>query len=280
MGGGEPVPRAWEWKSWLSLLQVGALNGIYLGKCWRAWFCCLSTGGLNNYTASQVSIQGFEVIHHKIYPIYDLLEHMKGLVFHTKSCRVTMTQGNNKDVQEESQWRSSIDSVAEGRDLKSDQWLIAVNICKQSYVDKSVYWLTCCNTAQFPCQDFVLIPSYFIFFWRVFYFICRGGGQIRRDREMSRTGVLEENSQRINMFLKWGGVTKQDQTKQNLKHSSMWQAGNPVNSTWLGHSFLFGKVESTQSYSKLPFLCTQSRPKSPQLPMHFRAERNVFWEEG
>lgn len=50
---------------------------------------------MNNYTASQVSIQGFEFIHHKIYPIYDLLEHMKGLVFHTKSCRVTMTQGNN-----------------------------------------------------------------------------------------------------------------------------------------------------------------------------------------
>jgi hypothetical protein len=33
--------------------------------------------------------------HPNIYPIYDLLEHMKGLVLQIQSCRISMKQGNN-----------------------------------------------------------------------------------------------------------------------------------------------------------------------------------------
>jgi hypothetical protein len=42
-----------------------------------------------------------------IYPIYELLEHMKGLVLQTQSYRISMTQGNNR----KSERSPSIDSV-------------------------------------------------------------------------------------------------------------------------------------------------------------------------
>jgi hypothetical protein len=34
--------------------------------------------------------------HTNIYPIYELLEHMKGLVLQIQSYRISMTQGNNR----------------------------------------------------------------------------------------------------------------------------------------------------------------------------------------
>lgn len=51
---------------------------------------------------TQLQIQGFEWAHPNIYPNYKLLEYMKGLVQQIQSCRIFVTQGNNKDIQEES----------------------------------------------------------------------------------------------------------------------------------------------------------------------------------
>jgi hypothetical protein len=36
-----------------------------------------------------------ELAHPNIYPIYELLEHLKALVLKNQSCRISMTQGNN-----------------------------------------------------------------------------------------------------------------------------------------------------------------------------------------
>ena len=47
--------------------------------------------------------------------------------------------GQQQDNQEESSWGSNIYGVTEARDLESDQWLIAMNICKWRCVDKGVY---------------------------------------------------------------------------------------------------------------------------------------------
>ena len=46
--------------------------------------------------------------------------------------------GWQQDIWEESLWGSSIDSVAEARGNVPDQWLIAVNICKERSVGKSI----------------------------------------------------------------------------------------------------------------------------------------------
>ena len=44
----------------------------------------------------QAQIQGFELAHTKIYIICELLEHIKGPVLLIQSCRISMTQGNNR----------------------------------------------------------------------------------------------------------------------------------------------------------------------------------------
>lgn len=47
-----------------------------------------------------VQIQGFQLAHLEIYTICELLEHMKWLVLHIQSYRVSMTQGNHR----QSEW--------------------------------------------------------------------------------------------------------------------------------------------------------------------------------
>jgi hypothetical protein len=47
--------------------------------------------------------------------------------------------GQQQDIWDVFWWGSGIASVAEARGLEPDQWLIAVNICKQRYIDKRLY---------------------------------------------------------------------------------------------------------------------------------------------
>ena len=61
------------------------------------WWCgCRRAGRLTNSATTQAQIQGFELAHPNIYPIYELLECMKGPVLQIQSCRISMTQGNNR----------------------------------------------------------------------------------------------------------------------------------------------------------------------------------------
>ena len=93
-----------------------------------------------------------------------------------------------QDNWEESQWRSNIDNVAKARDLKPDQWLIAMNICKWRCVDRGIYCGTHCDTLQLPR-------------WDVFYAFCClcvffGGGLQGQRKDMkgqgkSRAGVSD-----------------------------------------------------------------------------------------
>ena len=56
--------------------------------------CCgyKKVGGLINSATFQAQIQGFELAHPNIYPIYELLECVKGLVLQNQSCRTSVTQ--------------------------------------------------------------------------------------------------------------------------------------------------------------------------------------------
>ena len=45
---------------------------------------------------SQAQIHSFESAHPNIYPIYELLVHMKGPFLQIQNYRISMTQGNNK----------------------------------------------------------------------------------------------------------------------------------------------------------------------------------------
>ena len=52
--------------------------------------------GLSSSALSQAQIQGFELAHPNIYPIYDLLEHVKGPVLKIQSCKISTTQCINR----------------------------------------------------------------------------------------------------------------------------------------------------------------------------------------
>jgi hypothetical protein len=53
----------------------------------------------------------------------------RGQSYRSKVSRLPCS-GQQWDIWEESQWGSSINAVAEARDLEADQWLSAENICK------------------------------------------------------------------------------------------------------------------------------------------------------
>jgi hypothetical protein len=60
--------------------------------------CCgYGRAGWLTYSATtQYQIQGFELAHPDIYTIYELPQYWKGMVLQTQSCRISMTQGNNR----------------------------------------------------------------------------------------------------------------------------------------------------------------------------------------
>jgi hypothetical protein len=74
-----------------------------------------------------------------------------------QSCRISMIQGNNNriDNQEDSQWGSSIDSVAEARDLESGQWPIKINVYRWRYEDRGIYYGAHCGTVRYTVGNTV-----------------------------------------------------------------------------------------------------------------------------
>ena len=60
-------------------------------------WCCVyrRAGRLTNSATTQGQIQGFELVHPNIYPIYELLEVVKVPFLKTQSFRIFMKQGNN-----------------------------------------------------------------------------------------------------------------------------------------------------------------------------------------
>jgi hypothetical protein len=115
---------------------------------------------------------------------------MKGSILLFQNCKISMTQGDNRE--------DPILTVH--RSQRSQTRPIATNICMWRCVDRGVYCGTHCDTLQLP-------------WWGVFYAlfcvcvcvcVCylggwgwKGEGQIWEDREMSGTGCIMYNSQRI-----------------------------------------------------------------------------------
>jgi hypothetical protein len=94
-------------KAWLSWPQRHESRRANPAPCrlWLAgavlerspWWCGhRGDSKLTNSATSQALVQVFELVHPKLYPIYDLLEWMKGLSLQIQSCRISMTQSHNK----------------------------------------------------------------------------------------------------------------------------------------------------------------------------------------
>lgn len=60
------------------------------------WYECGRAGRLSSSDTAQAQIQDFELDHPSIYPIYELLEPVKGLGLKSQSYRISMTQSNNR----------------------------------------------------------------------------------------------------------------------------------------------------------------------------------------
>ena len=60
----------------------------------KRWRWCQHS--LTSSATTQVQIQGSEMAHPKIYITEEWLGHMKGPVLLFQSCRISMTQGNNR----------------------------------------------------------------------------------------------------------------------------------------------------------------------------------------
>lgn len=63
---------------------------------WSWWHRCSKVNGLTNSGTTQWHIQSFELAHCNVYPTYELLWHMKGLVLQNQSFRISITQGNKR----------------------------------------------------------------------------------------------------------------------------------------------------------------------------------------
>jgi len=79
-------------KGWAPL---SGTDGELVSVAWRQ-----KAGRLTNSATIQDQIQDHELAHPNIYPICELLEHMRGPVLQSQSCRVSMTQGNKENAGE------------------------------------------------------------------------------------------------------------------------------------------------------------------------------------
>lgn len=76
--------------------------------------------GIVSSSATQAHIQGLWLVHHNIYLIYVLLDHMKELVLCYYNHKISMSWWGYR-ISEESQWRPSEDGVPETGGLGPDQ---------------------------------------------------------------------------------------------------------------------------------------------------------------
>ena len=86
-----------EWVLQLCLflsLLVGELALAVLESL--SWCRCRRAADLTSSFTFQTQIQGFELAYPNIYPVYELLELLKGLDLQIQRCRISMTQGNNR----------------------------------------------------------------------------------------------------------------------------------------------------------------------------------------
>lgn len=118
---------------------------------------------------------------------------MKELVLEIQSYRIFITQENHR-ISERSPTEVPIDCVAEARDSVADQWLIAVNICKERTVDK-----------RYTVGHSVI---HYSFHSEIFFSVgggCKDGGWVQGEWEISQIGVHDEKftkNQYKDFFLK------------------------------------------------------------------------------
>lgn len=94
--------------------------------------------------ATEIHILGLGFAHQNIYPMFGLLDCMKGLVLLKYNHRISMTQGKN--IQEEFCSGSSEPDMAEA--LNQTNGSLQGSFCEWGKLDKRIYRVTHCSS---PC---------------------------------------------------------------------------------------------------------------------------------
>lgn len=134
------------------------------------------------------------------YSIVEVCDNVYGSYYHHCICSHTWY------TCVESQWWSTIDSVAEARVLEPGQWLIAIDICKYKYVVKG-YAMGHSDTLQLPWYSWFCCHCCccFVLFLFLFSFHGQIARVMARYQEMGRYVELRcimQSSQRINKSFK------------------------------------------------------------------------------
>jgi hypothetical protein len=158
--------------------------GVHSGwwENWQSWHGYRRAGGQTNSAITQAQVYDFELSHPNIFPIYDLLEYVKGLGLQIQSCRFSMTKGNNS-ISEKSlvlklrirYWKCGRSQRPWNQINDSLQWTFAREAV---WTKGDILWHTTASTAD----TFILC---FVLFSLV--------GQTWRDGKMSGTGLHEVN---------------------------------------------------------------------------------------
>ena len=93
-----PLETAWEQESWLWHLPGAALHKVAetVHESSHKWCGCGRSGRLTNSCTTRTQTRDFELSHPNIYPIYELLEHMKGLELQIQIYKSSRIPGNNR----------------------------------------------------------------------------------------------------------------------------------------------------------------------------------------
>lgn len=158
-----------------------SLASYHRQESWPWWRVCRSAGRLTNSATTQAQIQDSEMTHHDISPIHELLVFMKGLVLQNQSCRVSMTQGNNR-TSEKSPGEDLVLIVYQKPEASNQTMTHCNGHWQEKRLGKVVLYL------NFQ-DDFFLC---FLLWGRL-----QGRGQMWRDGEMSGIRCMMWSSQRI-----------------------------------------------------------------------------------
>lgn len=120
-----------EGKNWIWDLRAGKLACCRLHwvswprQCWGALLGGDNQGKLADWPTQN---QGYEWIGPPHYPMNLRTVGACEWIYGSKTVG-SLWQGQHQDTQEESQWEPIISGIAEIRDLKPDQWLVAMSTC-------------------------------------------------------------------------------------------------------------------------------------------------------
>lgn len=104
---------------------------------WPQWYAPGRADRLTNSATTQTQIQDFELAYPNMYPMYKLLELLRGLALQNQSYTISKTQSNNK-VSGRILTEDPVLNRTEARGLRPYRLLRAMNSCKKKLFGHTV----------------------------------------------------------------------------------------------------------------------------------------------